>query len=76
MKRLWLEYVRDILDKKNGVRPKTNVPKKPDLSLRFSDNGFPLLPEGLNPETIGKKSGVRLLREYLKEHHCMFNILS
>lgn len=75
MQRLWLEYVRDITNARNGSTPMVNVPGQQDLSITHDECGYPLLPASLQVEKLTKKVGARLLREYFKEHYSKCSVL-
>lgn len=81
IQRLWLDYVREILDRQAGNYPRlqvskdlgqpANIDSEPGtLTLGYSDDGFPRLPISLDIDKLNKRNACALLRKYLAENYC------
>lgn len=66
VKRIWLDYVRNIFAEKLGGAPPINGGAKPDTDIQKDPEGFPLLPVGMSVDDLNKKEAERLARSYLK----------
>lgn len=71
LQRLWLDYNREIRSRQSGSYPQVpNEHTNTSSGLRFSEDGFPMLPAELDCDSLNKKDLAELLRLYLGKNYC------
>lgn len=67
IRRVWLDYVRNILEEKEGGP--TPIVNADAAVLLTSQDGFPIFPDDFSVDKLKKKQGEKLLREYFKKNY-------
>lgn len=67
MKRIWLDYVRNIYAEKTGGVPTEGAAEN---EINTNPDGFPLFPDGIDVDQLSKREAEKLARTYLRKHYC------
>lgn len=67
IKRVWLDYVQNVLEEKSGGAPRIN--EKQVTEILTSPEGFPIFSPTFSPEKLSKREAEKLLRSFLRRNY-------